>query len=118
MPPDSPFIGRTPQLALLDDALTAIEQRRPQSVEIVGPAGIGKTRLLAELAARADARGHVVLAGSGAEFEQDLPLWVFVDALEEYVEGLDPARLGRLEPAVRAELAEVLPSLADPEAAA
>src|SRR6185436_17143521 len=79
------FVGRTTELAALEQALAAIERG--------GAPGIGKTRLLAELAALADARGHIVLAGAAGELEQDLPFWVFVDALDEYVEGLDPRRL-------------------------
>ena len=60
---------------------------------------------------RADARGQLVLSGSASELEQDLPFWVFVDALEEYAEGLEPRRLDRLADDVRAELALVFPSL-------
>jgi len=93
--------------------LTALEGGSPRAVELVGPAGIGKSRLLSELGARASARGHVVLAGSGAELEQDLPYWVFVDALDDYVEGLDPRRLQRLDAGVRSELGQILPSLAN-----
>jgi ATP/maltotriose-dependent transcriptional regulator MalT len=77
----------------------------------VGEPGIGKTRLLEELAARAELRGHLVLAGSASELERDLPFSVFVDALDEYVEGVDPKRLDSLADDVRAELAHVLPSL-------
>jgi DNA-binding NarL/FixJ family response regulator len=55
----------------------------------------------------------VVLSGSGAELEQDLPYWVFVDALDDYVERLDPRRLERLDPATRSELGQLLPALAD-----
>src|SRR6185369_9641547 len=110
--PASSLVGRRVELDALDAALAGLEQGAAQTVEIAGPAGIGKSRLLAELAARAEARGHVVLSGSGAELEQDLPFWVFVDALDDYVEGMDPRRLARLEPGVRAELAQVLPSLA------
>lgn len=66
---------------------------------------------------RAAERGHVVLSGSGAELEQDLPYWVFVDALDDYVEGLDPRRLERLDPATRSELGQLLPALADSAAA-
>ena len=73
--------------------------------------GIGKTRLLAELAARAEARGHLVLAGAAAELERDLPFSVFVDALDQYVAGLDPRRLAALDDQVQAELAHVFPSL-------
>ena len=61
---------------------------------IEGEPGIGKTRLLAELAQRADARGCIVLGGSASELERDLPFWVFVDALDEYVAGLDPQVVG------------------------
>ena len=58
---------------------------RPGRSRSSDAAGIGKTRLLAELAARADARGHIVLGGAGADLERDLPFWVFVDALDEYL---------------------------------
>lgn len=106
------FIGRAPELALIDETLGAIEQGEPQAVEVVGPAGIGKTRLLSEVAQRADERGHIVLTGAGAELEQDLPFWIFVDALDEYVEAADPRRIERLDAGVRDDLAEILPSLA------
>src|SRR5205823_9010314 len=36
---------------------------------------------------------------------------VFVDALDEYLRGLDPSRLARLDEDVRTELAQVFPSL-------
>ncbi len=83
----------------------------------MGEPGIGKTRLLEELAARADARGHLVLDGSASELERDLPFWVFVDALDEYVQSLPPPRLEALDDDVRGELAHVFPSLARFEAA-
>jgi predicted ATPase len=108
------FVGRITELAALEQALAAIEQGTPRAVELVGAPGIGKTRLLAELAERADARGHIVLTGAAGELEQDLPFWVFVDALDEYVEGLDPRRLERLGDPVRSELRQVLPALAGP----
>jgi ATP/maltotriose-dependent transcriptional regulator MalT len=112
------FVGRTTELELLDDALEALQRGEARAIEIAGPAGIGKTRLLAELARRAEDRGDTVLAGAGAELEQDLPFWVFVDALDEYVEGLDTRRLDRLDDLVRAGLGQVLPSLAAPAGAA
>ena len=76
-----------------------------------GEPGIGKTRLLRELAARAEPRGHLVLSGSASELERDLPFSVFVDALDEYVESLEPNRLAALDDDVQAELAHVFPSL-------
>src|SRR5581483_8000304 len=110
MPFSSQFVGRTAELDALDAALSALERGTPRAIEVVGPAGIGKSRLLAELGMRGPALGHVVLSGSGAELEQDLPYWVFVDALDEYVDGLDPRRLERLDAATRSELGQLLPA--------
>jgi ATP/maltotriose-dependent transcriptional regulator MalT len=105
------FVGRGEELGLLDEALAEIDQGRPVAIELVGEPGIGKTRLLAEFAARADARGWLVLSGSASELERDLPFSVFVDALDEYLRGLDADRLARLEADVLNELAQVFPSL-------
>src|SRR4051812_13324171 len=107
------FVGRRVELALLDAVLDELDGRRAQAIELVGAAGIGKTRLLAELAVRADTRGHIVLGGAGADLERDLPFWVFVDALDEYAAGVEPRRLANLEEDVRVELAQIFPSLAD-----
>ena len=52
-----------------------------------------------------------MLAGSASELERDLPFGVFVDAVDAYVESLDPRRLERLDGDVRAELARVFPAL-------
>ena len=107
-------VGRDEELRSFDQVLGDVAQGRPAAIQLVGEPGIGKTRLLAQLAARANERGHVVLSGCAAEFERDLPFWVFVDALDEYVQGLDPRLLGALDEAVRTELASVLPSLSAP----
>ena len=82
-----------------------------KAVELVGEPGIGKTRLLAELATRAGHRDQLVLSGSASELEGDLPFWVFVNALDDYVRGLDPRLLDLLDPGVRAQLGNVFPSL-------
>jgi ATP/maltotriose-dependent transcriptional regulator MalT len=108
-----PLVGRPGELAVLEEALTGLDEDHSTAIELVGEPGIGKTRLLAELADRADARGHLVLSGSASELERDLPFWVFVDALDEYAEGLEPQRVGRLDAQSLAELGHVLPSLSD-----
>src|SRR4051812_17581471 len=97
----SALVGRRAELQALEDALAHLDRRRANAVELVGPAGIGKTRLLGELRRRAEAHGYLVLSGSGAELERELPFWVFVDALDEYLEGLDPRRLEWLDPRTR-----------------
>ena len=57
---------------------------------VTGEPGIGKTRLLAELLARAGERGCLALHGNAAEFERELPFGLVVDAVDEYLESLDP----------------------------
>src|SRR5438034_5125498 len=105
------LVGRAEELGSLDQVLAELDRGSAAAIELVGEPGIGKTRLLAELAARADARGHLVLSGSASELERDLPFSVFVDALDEYVECLDRRRLAALDDDVQAELAHVFPSL-------
>src|SRR5947207_7744185 len=105
------LVGRADELDGLDQVLAELDRGRSGAIELVGEPGIGKTRLLAELSARAEERGQLVLAGSAAELERDLPFSVFVDALDEYLQGLEPTRLAALDDDVRTELAHVFPSL-------
>jgi DNA-binding CsgD family transcriptional regulator len=106
-----PIAGRRAQLAAVADALDQLEQRRSPIVALSGEPGIGKTRLVDELCARADAQGHLVLSGRAAELEQDLPFAVAVDALGDYAASLGAGRLERLVGAQAAELAPVVPGL-------
>src|SRR5918997_1094332 len=93
------LVGRAETCGVFDDVLAGLDRGRS-----------------AALAPRADARGHLVLGGSASELERDLPFWVFVDALDEYVQGLPARRLEALDDDVRGELAHVFPSLARFEA--
>jgi ATP/maltotriose-dependent transcriptional regulator MalT len=108
---DDHLVGRAAELDRLVAALAGLERDQSAAIELLGEAGIGKTRLLAEFGDRVEADGVLVLGGRGAEQERDLPFWVFVDALDEYVEGLEPRRLRGLDDEVRAELGQVFPSL-------
>ncbi len=105
------LVGRAETCDAFDHVLAELKRGRSAALALAGEPGIGKTRLLAELAARADARGYIVLEGSASELERDLPFGVFVDALDEYVEGLPARRLEALDDEVRREIAHVLPSL-------
>jgi ATP/maltotriose-dependent transcriptional regulator MalT len=105
-------VGRANELDVLEQSLDALERGPGSAIELVGEPGIGKTRLLSELATRAERRGHLVLSGSASELEREFPFSVFVDALDEYVESLGAERLSALDDDVLAELSHVLPSLA------
>ena len=56
------------ELAALDQALDAA-RRGFAAIAVVGEPGLGKTRLLGALEARADAQSCLVLTGSASELE-------------------------------------------------
>ena len=91
------LIGRAAELGALDRALADFGGGRLATVELGDEPGTGNTRLLAELAAGAEAGGALVLQGSATEIELDWPFWVFVDALDEHVHGMAAQRFQALE---------------------
>ncbi|HEX5594887.1 MAG TPA: AAA family ATPase [Micromonosporaceae bacterium] len=76
------LVGRHAHLELLDQALDRVRNGQLAVVEISGESGIGKTRILGELAQRARAAGFMVCAGSGTQIEQSVPFGVYVEALQ------------------------------------
>ncbi len=70
-----PFVGRNEELAALEIALRRVaEERTARLFTILGPAGIGKSRLVAEFAASSDAR---VLEGRCLPYGEGITLWPF-----------------------------------------
>jgi WD40 repeat protein len=59
-PPQPPLVGRDPELERLRAHWDAARSGHGRVVALVGPAGIGKTRLAAELAYEVRLSGHVV----------------------------------------------------------
>jgi len=105
-----PLAGRMAELATLRDALDQACGRRGHVVAIVGEAGVGKTRLAAEIAALAAERDGRTIVGRAYETAQVLALGPWVDALRAGL-AADPGALSGLEPAWRTELARVLPEV-------
>jgi ATP/maltotriose-dependent transcriptional regulator MalT len=94
---------------VLDRALAAVERGPSRAVGLRGEPGIGKSRLLAELASRAEERGHLVLTGRATELERDLPFALLIDAFDRHLAN-DPPR--RLDDEHLAQLAAVVPAVA------
>ena len=105
------LVGRAEEVLAIDRTLAELGRGGSAVLEVSGEPGIGKTRLLAELATRADALGYLVLSGSASELEADLPFWVLVDALDEYVASLEPRRIDAIDDDVVGELATIFPAV-------
>jgi DNA-binding NarL/FixJ family response regulator len=108
------FIGRSRELGRLLAAMERAEQGQPAMVLLAGDAGVGKTRLLVELAGRARERGVQVLIGGCLELgDVGLPYLPIVAALRGFA-----TEAGNDEMLVRAAkglagLGSLLPELAD-----
>ena len=77
-------------------------------VAVLGEAGIGKSRLAAELAAEAERRGAGLLVGHAYQSERGLPFGPWVDALRTGRVAADVDLLARLDPRPRAALGRLL----------
>jgi DNA-binding CsgD family transcriptional regulator len=95
----------------LDQLDAAIERATAGSGEVVlveGPAGIGKSRLLAELAARAAGAGCSVSRARGAELEVTFPFGVLRQLIEPLVAKLPEADRDELLASVGAPVRELV----------
>jgi DNA-binding SARP family transcriptional activator len=86
--PAAPLVGRERALSFLVDRLEQAGKGRGSLVLVSGEAGVGKSRLVAELPREAQQRGALVLWGASYAEEGTLPYGPFVESLEEYVLGL------------------------------
>jgi DNA-binding CsgD family transcriptional regulator/tetratricopeptide (TPR) repeat protein len=98
-----PLVGRDAELSTLTLALDTAADSEARVVALKGDAGVGKTRLAAELAALARTRGFVTLHAVASPLYADLPYGVVVEALRPLVR--------TVEAGARASLIEGLPDL-------
>src|SRR5215218_4090512 len=111
-PVADPLVGRTAELERVSAALDAVGKGATRMLVITGEPGIGKSRLLAELAAEAARRGMLTLTGRAAEFEGDLPHGLLIDALDRYLSAVEPRLRRAVGDDSARELAAMFPALA------
>lgn len=97
------LVGRDSELCALDDALAEAARGRRPVLMFSGEPGIGKTRLLEELAMRAVAAGATVAWGRVWEVGLTPPFWPWLEVLGAIETPDDPAPpLGELDRAAGA----------------
>ena len=106
-----PFVGRDAQLAALRAALERSAAGSLHAVLLAGEPGIGKTRLLAELAREAGTLGTRWLEGRCYEGEGAPAFWPWVQVLRELVADVPASALAAELGPGAADVAELLPEL-------
>ena len=108
----SRVIGRSTELERIDAALDAAGRGEGGVLMVAGEAGIGKTRLIGELAARAERRGWRVCIGGCVDLgESSWPLAPLRDIVGDLLDGLDAEALELVLGDARSVLAGLVPEL-------
>jgi len=106
------FIGRSAELGRLEAAFAQARSGAPVTVCVGGEAGVGKTRLVSEFAARVRQSGGRVLLGGCIELgEGALPFAPVAEALRGLGRELEPDGLDELVGPGQPMLARLLPEL-------
>jgi DNA-binding CsgD family transcriptional regulator len=94
-----PLVGRELDLAVALEQLKRVELGTSASLLVRGEAGIGKTRLVDEVTARATQTNHAVLAGRADDLDHGIPYALFrdlasratTDAIDDFRNALESA---------------------------
>jgi DNA-binding CsgD family transcriptional regulator len=110
------LVGRVGELELLEAARRRAADGAPAVVLVGGEAGVGKTRLIAELTARCAVDGTRVLAGGCVPVgDGALPYASVVEALRALVADIGVATVRELIGPSWLEVARLLPALGPPD---
>ena len=84
----APLVGRNEELAVLSAVAARVERERaPQLVTLFGPAGVGKSRLLAELVVRLS--GARLVRGRCLPYGEGITFWPLAEAAKAHAGILD-----------------------------
>ena len=110
-PRASSFVGRQEELTRIVSHYAAARRGQTHVVLVAGAPGIGKTRLLDEIAVRAAHDGAVVLCGGASEAEGMPPFLPFLEALGRYIQVTSVDQLHEQVAVASPLLASILPEL-------
>ena len=106
----TPLVNRIDELSKLKDALHDAFNNKSSIVALHGEAGVGKTRLLRELATYAQSKGATVLMGRASEERTPYAPWV--EVTREYVSQTPSELLRRMLGTHVSDFARLVPDIA------
>lgn len=109
---DQPLVGRERELALIDEMRRDAARGEGGVLLLSGDGGVGKTRLVTELARHARESAWHVLVGRAYALETAMPYAPFADACEPLLAAMDGNVLMRLTRGDHALLTALAPSVA------
>ncbi|WP_145177499.1 ATP-binding protein [Rubripirellula lacrimiformis] len=114
---DPAFVGRDAQVKVLEQTLEDVVVGKSQKILMTSESGMGKTRLLNEVARVASRKRFLVLRGRATEHAAQQPAAVWLQAIDQLVKHLanDPLLLARTMDRMedyRQEVATAMPQLA------
>ena len=109
----APFVGRRAEYDLLTGLVTGLAAGAGGAVLIEGEAGVGKSRLLREVARHAQGLEATVLATKCYEFERSMPYQPVIDLLTRTLARMPADALGSVAPVALAELAALVPEIGE-----
>jgi DNA-binding CsgD family transcriptional regulator/tetratricopeptide (TPR) repeat protein len=105
------LVGRAREVAILEAALYAVQQGAGQLVLLSGEAGVGKSRLVAEIHQRALAQNFIILEGQCFERDRHYPYAPLIDALRMFFAAQSASVVADQIGVLGAELVKLLPEL-------
>lgn len=106
----SPLVGRDAELAQLAELLTRFQRGQGGTVSVIADAGLGKSRLVAELRRLNGSPGPLLWAtGRALSFGENLSYLVVRDALRNLLGAGPEAKPAEVARALEAEISQLLP---------
>ena len=108
-----PFVGRNNEYGLLIGLIARLTAGAGYTVLIEGEPGIGKSRLMREVARYADAQDLPTLATNCYEIERAMPYQPVIDLVTRALDRVSAAALRTLAPVSLAELSALVPEVGE-----